>query len=58
MAVMREGAQILHAHVHHAGLPRAAHNSVLQRPGKKFGEDGYDVQAHHGEDYNKWCATS
>ena len=46
MAVVRERAQVVHAHVHQASFARAPHDSVIERTGKKIRENGYDVKLH------------
>jgi hypothetical protein len=48
MPVVREGAQVMHAHVHEARLARPAHDPVIQRTGKKFGENCNDLKLHNG----------
>src|SRR5208282_4185020 len=42
--VVRGLAQVVHAHLDEARLARPAHDAVLERAGKKAGENGDDVE--------------
>ncbi len=46
MAVMRKGAQVTDAYIRDARFARPAHNSVIQRPGKKFRKNCDDLKLH------------
>ncbi len=46
MPVMREGAQIVHAHFDQPLGHRPAQDPILEEPGEEAGKDGDDVKAH------------
>jgi hypothetical protein len=46
MAVVREGAQVVHVNVHETRLARPPHDSVIQRACKKFRENRDDLELH------------
>jgi len=46
MAVVREGAQVVRAHIHETSLARPAHDPVIERTGKKFREYRDDLELH------------
>jgi hypothetical protein len=46
MTVMREIAQIVHAHVDQVSFASAPHNSIVQRTSKELRKNGNDIELH------------
>jgi hypothetical protein len=46
VAILSEGTQILHLDLDQAGLASPPQNAVIQRAGKKFWENGNQIEAH------------
>jgi hypothetical protein len=58
MAVVREGAQVVHAHVHETRLACAPHDPVIQRPGKKFRKNCDDLKLHGRDSVSQQRSTA
>src|ERR671937_2468308 len=55
MPVLRELAQVVHLNLRQSGVTSAANNAVIERPAKKFREDGDDLKFHLKTDSSRAC---
>ena len=55
---VREGAQVMHAHIHETRFARPAHDPVIQRAGKKFRENRDDLELHGRDSVTQQGSTA